>query len=42
MDLMFIQQFQVALSEFENLTPQPSYDAVRRQQVVAFDAILVG
>jgi hypothetical protein len=42
MKLLFIQEFQVAFRNLENLSAQPPDDALRRQQVIALDAILLG
>ncbi len=39
---MFIQEFYPALRDFKDLTPQAANDTVRRQQVIALDAILIG
>ena len=42
MNLMLIQESQIALSDFENLAAEPSDDTVCRQEVIASDAVLVG
>lgn len=42
MNLMLIQEFQVALTDLEDPPAEDPHDGLRRQEVVALDAILIG
>jgi hypothetical protein len=39
---MFIQEFSIVLGDFEDSSAQPADDALGREQVIAFNAILIG
>ena len=41
MKLMFIEEFQIAFGDLENLAAQPADDRIRREDVIAPDAIFV-
>jgi len=42
MDLMFIQEFQVALRDLEDLPAQSADDAAGRQQIIPLATVAIG